>query len=214
MERKEAKQKLSELIGSDLRPLADKYGVTVWKEGKLNKGWVGHTIERHLGLPINSSRSPNFGSWELKQASLKKTIRGKIKVKETIAITMIDPIEISEKEFEESHLFRKMLKALVVARLFESKAEEKTILYSVSDFDLGDSQIFELVKQDYEKVREVIKTLGFHALTGKMGVLIQPRTKGPGHGSTSRAFYARTPFVAHIVGLEIHPLLIEQNKGE
>ncbi len=209
MEREEAKQKLAELIGIDLRPLADKYGVTVWKEGKLNKGWAGQTIERHLGLPINSSRSPNFGSWELKQASLKKTVIGEIKVKETLAITMIDPIEVSAKEFEGSHLFRKMLKALVVARLFESKAEEKTILYSVSDFDLGDSRVFELVKQDYEEVRRAIKAFGFQALSGKMGVLIQPRTKGPGHGSTSRAFYARTAFVAHIVGLRVHPLLIE-----
>jgi len=33
-----------------------------------------------------------------------------------------------------------------------------------------------------------------------MGVLVQPRTKGPGHGSTSRAFYARKIFVAHILG--------------
>lgn len=37
------------------------------------------------------------------------------------------------------------------------------------------------------------------ALTGKMGVLVQPRTKGKGHGSTSRAFYARTGFVTHII---------------
>lgn len=40
------------LKGKDLRPLADKFGVTVWKGGKLNKGWVGHTIERFLGLPL------------------------------------------------------------------------------------------------------------------------------------------------------------------
>ncbi len=33
-----------------------------------------------------------------------------------------------------------------------------------------------------------------------MGKLVQPRTKGQGHGSTSRAFYARTGFVAHILG--------------
>ena len=45
-------------------------------------------------------------------------------------------------------------------------------------------------------------TKGFTHLTGKMGVLVQPRTKGPGHGSISRAFYARAHFVAHIIGLE------------
>jgi hypothetical protein len=34
-----------------------------------------------------------------------------------------------------------------------------------------------------------------------MGQFIQPRTKGAGHGSTSRAFYARTQFISQILGL-------------
>ena len=55
MERQEALLKLSELIGKDLRLLADKYEVTVFREGKRNKGWAGHVLERHLNLPINSS---------------------------------------------------------------------------------------------------------------------------------------------------------------
>ena len=66
MERQEALLKLSELIGKDLRFFANEYEVTVFKEGKPNKGWAGHVLERHLNLPINSSQSPNFGSWELK----------------------------------------------------------------------------------------------------------------------------------------------------
>ena len=40
MERQEALSKLSELIGKDLRLFADKYQVTVFKEGKPNKGWA------------------------------------------------------------------------------------------------------------------------------------------------------------------------------
>ncbi|MDI6727706.1 MAG: hypothetical protein QMD44_02105 [Thermodesulfovibrionales bacterium] len=51
MERREAINKLKELEGHDLRRLADCYDVTVWKSGKLNKGWAGHVIERYLGLP-------------------------------------------------------------------------------------------------------------------------------------------------------------------
>jgi hypothetical protein len=39
------------------------------------------------------------------------------------------------------------------------------------------------------------------ALTGDTGVYVQARTKGRGHGSTSRAFYARALFVAHILNL-------------
>lgn len=208
MEREEARQRLEKLRGCDLCVLAQEYGVTVWKDGKINKGWAGHTIERYLGLPLNSSRSPNFGSWELKLASLKKLTDGTVKVKETLAITMIDPVEIAVNSFEESHVYRKMKKMLIVARLFESKLEQRTLVYSVSDFDLSNDRVYELLKRDYDDVRDVIRNEGFYKLSGKMGVLIQPRTKGPGHGSTSRAFYVRTPFLAHLIGLKQHPLLI------
>ena len=90
MQRDEAVAKLRTLEGKDLRPLAEKYGVTVWKGSKKNKGWAGHVIERFLGLPLNSAQSPNFGSWELKIVPLKYRPRDKrVVVKETMAITEI-----------------------------------------------------------------------------------------------------------------------------
>ena len=154
-----------------------------------------------MGLPINSSRAPNFGSWELKVVSLRQLKSGELRPKETMWLTMIDSVEVAEKEFEESHLYNKMKKLLVVARVFESKEENHTTLHSVAEFDLDNPCTYTKVKADYDLVRETIKTNGFEALTGKMGELIQPRTKGTGHGSTSRAFYARTGFVAQILGI-------------
>ena len=71
MEREIAISKLKLLIGKDIRQMAPEYEVTIWKDGKKNKGWFGHVIERYLGLPINSAQSPNFGSWELKTVPLK-----------------------------------------------------------------------------------------------------------------------------------------------
>lgn len=201
MERSDAIRRLKKLEGQDLRKLADRYDVTVWKKGKLNKGWAGHVIERYLGLPINSAQSPNFGSWELKIVPLKHLRAGEIVVKETMAITMIDPVNVLQKEFEESHLLTKLRKIVVCARMFESKAERSSLLMKVSTFDLDTPNTYQQVKADYDLVRDTIKHKGFDALTGKMGVLVQPRTKGPGHGSISRAFYARKNFVAHILGL-------------
>jgi len=201
VERNEALLKLNLLIGTDLRPLADDLKITVWKTEKLNKGWVGHTVERHLGLALNCSRSPNFGSWELKVIPLVQGIRSGLRVKETMAITMIDPVEVAAKSFEESHLFAKLQKIVVVARIFQDKKETSAVVYSVGGFDLVDPETYEIVKADYDFVRAVIKDQGFQKLSGKMGNLIQPRTKGRGHGSTSRAFYARTRFVAKIIGL-------------
>lgn len=205
MERKEAIQKLKRLEEEDLRRLAQRYKVTVWKNGKLNKGWAGHVIERYLGLPINSAQSPNFGSWELKIVPLKRLKTDVVVLKETMAITMIDPVNVLQKEFEESHLLTKLKKIVVCARMFESKEENASILVRVSTFDLDNPIVYKQVKADYELVRDVIKNKGFNALTGKMGILVQPRTKGAGHGSTSRAFYARKIFVSHILGLSKWP---------
>ncbi|MDE0183957.1 MAG: MutH/Sau3AI family endonuclease [Candidatus Poribacteria bacterium] len=199
MERQEALSKLTELVGQDLRLLADTYEVTVFKEGKPNKGWAGHVLERHLNLPSNSSQSPNFGSWELKIIPLKYLQGGKLTVKETMAITMIDSYNVERTDFEDSHLLVKLRKLIVAARIWESKEEQRSILYTVKTFDLDNPDIYDQIKDDYDLVRETIRTRGFSTLTGKMGVYIQPRTKGRGHGSTTRAFYARTTFLKQFI---------------
>ena len=199
MERQEALSKLSELIGQDLRIFADRYEVTVFKEGKRNKGWAGHVLERHLNLPINSSQSPNFGSWELKIVPLKYLKSGKLTVKETMSVTMIDPYNVENTDFEDSHLLAKLRKLIIAARVWESTDEERSILYTVKTFDLDNSVIYDQIKADYDLVREAIRTTGFSTLTGKMGEYIQPRTKGTGHGSTTRAFYARTAFLKQFI---------------
>ncbi len=199
IERQETLSKLSELIGKDLRLFADKYQVTVFKEGKPNKGWAGHVLERHLNLPINSSQSPNFGSWELKVVPLKYLRSGDLTVKETMSITMINPYNVESTDFENSHLLAKLSKLIVAARIWESREEKQLILYIVTTFDLDDSAIYDQIKADYDLVRETIRTTGFSTLTGKMGVYIQPRTKGRGHGSTTRAFYARTTFLKQFI---------------
>ena len=200
MDRKEAITKLKKLESVDLVPLASKYKVTIWRGDKKNKGWAGHVLERYLGLPINSAQSPNFGSWELKIVPLKQLANGTITVKETMAITMIDPVNVRNTPFEKSHLLLKLRKAVVCARLFESQQEIRSVLVRVSEFDLT-KELYDQVEKDYEETRACIIKRGFEYLTGAMGVLVQPRTKGAGHGSTSRAFYARTQFVKKILGI-------------
>lgn len=195
-----ALQKLKNLEGKDLRVLADKFGITVFKEGKPNKGWAGQTIEKAIGLPLNSSQNPNAGSWELKLVSLKRKRDGSIVPKETMQITMINAQDVLVRSFEDSHLLAKLRSIIICGRIFVSKEEPESLLYKVGTFDLkGD--LYQTVKKDYEEVKKTIRTKGFQALTGHMGELVQPRTKGPGHGSTSRAFYARTGFVKTILNL-------------
>lgn len=188
--------------GTDLRSLADKYRVTVWKGSKKNKGWAGHVIEGFLGLPLNSASRPDFGTWELKVVPLKRDRNGHLRVKETMAITMINARNVAATGFEESHLLEKFRRIVVVSRIFEGKLEERSLLHDAVTFNLDNPGTYKQVKADYELVRETISSKGFDKLTGAMGTLVQPRTKGPGHGSTSRAFYARTGFVSQILGID------------
>jgi DNA mismatch repair protein MutH len=202
MERPEAVRLLRELINQDLVEVAQRHGINIFVEGRKNKGWAGHTLERYLGLPLNSSRAPNFGSWELKSTSLVAGRSGQLRVKETVAITMLDPVEVLAKEFEESHLYNKLRKTLLVARIHESTLDKRSVLHSIAEFDLTDPALLQALKADYETIRQVIRAGG--TLSGVLGRYIQPRTKGAGHGSTSRAFYARKELVAHL--LNITPL--------
>jgi DNA mismatch repair protein MutH len=203
MHRDEVVRRLNKLEGRNLHELAKEYGVTIVStSGKVNKGWAGHVCERYLGLPLNSGQSPNFGSWELKSIPLKRLRGGFFSFKETMAITMIDPYNVQRTSFEDSHLLMKLRKAVIVARVVGTHYGEPTFLHTVTSIDL-DGELYDAVRADYELVRECLNdpTRGFSALTGSMGRYIQPRTKGQGYGSTSRAFYARPRFLAQFINL-------------
>ena len=115
---------------------------------------------------------------------------------------MIDAYNVARTPFEDSHLLAKLKKAVVCARIFESQEDTSAILHKVTTFNLDDPAIYNQVKEDYEETQRVIIEDGFERLTGKMGALVQPRTKGAGHGSISRAFYARAGFVKQILGIQ------------
>jgi DNA mismatch repair protein MutH len=201
LSRAEGLRRIRLLSGKDLRPLAEQYHVTVWKNGHKNKGWAGQVIEQYLGLPQNSLQAPDFGSWELKVVPLVRTADGTVRVKESMAITMIEPAEVVANRFEDSHLYDKLRSMIVVARIFENVEDTTSILHSAAEFDLDNPSIRKQVEDDYEAIRAIIRTRGADALTGDAGKYVQARTKGRGHGSTSRAFYARAFFVAHILNL-------------
>jgi DNA mismatch repair protein MutH len=202
LDRKEAVRRINLLAGKDLRPMADEYRIPVWKNGHENKGWAGLVIEHYLGLPQNSRQAPDFGTWELKVVPLRQGADGNLRVKESMAITMLEPAEVLANNFEDSHLYDKLRSMVVVSRVYESTQELRSILHAAAEFDLDNPKIHEQVKDDYEAIRAQISLRGIDSVTGDLGKLVQARTKGRGHGSTTRAFYARTIFVAHILNLQ------------
>lgn len=210
MERDEALLRLAALQDSCLVELAEKHGQKIFitrevngaSKRFLNKGWAGLTLEKALGLPVNTRREPNGGSWELKQVSLKARPKtGEITAKETMQITMFDRAHILEHPFEESHVLHKIARMILVARLYVDKNESSSpiLLVKTADLSLEIPIVYERVRADYEEMREVLR--GGGEPKSRMGTLIQSRTKGAGHGSISRAWYARTGFVNLLLGI-------------
>jgi len=189
---------LKKHIGQDLRKLALEHGITTYETGKQNKGWKGLVLERLAGLQTNTSKAPNGLSWELKSVSFREA-KGQLVPKETMAIAMINPKELKEYSFFESHCWAKLKSIIFCAVMWHGKNAATGELVKVASLDFAeDDKLIKEIKADYDFIREKLIKDGFENLTGSYGKWIQPRTKGQGHGSTSRAFYARTGLVKKI----------------
>lgn len=193
-----AMKNLKKHIGVDLADLADGFGITMYKDGKQNKGWKGLVLERLAGLTNNVSKAPNGLSFELKSVSFHEK-KGVLVPKETMAITMINPQELIEHDFYHSHCWSKLKSIVFCAVRWHGKNSTNAELIKVASLDFAeDDELLLEIKADYDFIREKLIRKGFESLTGKDGKWIQARTKGSGHGSTSRAFYAKTGLVQKI----------------
>lgn len=193
---------LRRYIGKDLRKIAEEFGVSVFVNGRKNKGWAGLTLERCIAIDPNCAQAPNGLGWELKTTSLVSR-NGHWRPKETLAITMINPERDVDVPFEGSHLRAKLRRTIVCGREWISPEEPRSRLMQVNCFDMTDAELLALVKSDYEKIQHTIQTKGFGELSRSLCDYIEPGTKGAGHGSTSRAFYASKKLVGIILGLGV-----------
>ena len=116
-----------------------------------------------------------------------------------MAITMINPIKLSQTPFYESHCWEKLKSLVFCAVLQNGHHNIKSELLKVTSFDFIESNtLIKEIEDDYGFIRQKLINHGFTSLTGKDGKWIQARTKGAGHGSISRAFYAKNNLIKEI----------------
>lgn len=189
---------LEQYLNKDLSEYANSFGITTYVNGKQNKGWKGLTLERLAGLTNNNNKAPNGLGFELKSVAFYE-VKGVLVPKETMAITMINPILLINTPFFQSHCWEKLKSLVFCAVTWNGKNNIESRLLSVKSFDfiVSDSLISE-IEADYEFIRQKLINEGFSSLTGKDGKWIQARTKGASHGSISRAFYARKKLLKQI----------------
>lgn len=198
--RYEALKLLRPYIGQDLRELAVEFGQPVFVNGNKNKGWAGLVLEKCISIDPNCKSAPNGLGWELKTTSLLLR-KDQWRPKETVAITMINPSRDVNVPFEESHLWAKLKRTIVCGREWIDKSEPLSRLIQVNAFDVSDDELLTHVRADYELIQHTIRTKGFDKLSRSLCQFIEPGTKGRGHGSKTRAYYASKKLVGLILGL-------------
>ena len=151
-----------------------------------NKGKVGNFLEDLAGIP-HTSNCLDCTDGEVKTVPLKKLKDGKFVFKETIAITMLSKKELVEHDFKSSKCFKKMSRMLIIPYLRDGDTIQFTELI-LMDKDLF-GELYNELENDYTRIRKNYTETGI--LQSKTGDLLQTRTKGAGHGTTSRAFYLR-----------------------
>jgi DNA mismatch repair protein MutH len=116
---------LEKYIGQDLAELAESYEIIIFKGDTQNKGWKGLTLERLAGLNNDNKQAPNGLGFELKSVAFEK--KGDVyQPRETMAITMLNPRQLIDTSFFESHCWEKLKSLVFCACLWNGKNNSKS----------------------------------------------------------------------------------------
>lgn len=181
-------QTIDEVYQKLLPHIGIEYDIPISK----NKGGVGHFLEDLLEIP-HSPNPLDCSDGEVKSVPVKKLKSGKFVYKETIAVTMLCPNELKTQDFKLSKCSQKLNRMLIVPYYRDG---DKIQFMTAKIVETGNDEFVDLysaIEADYNQIRnKYIETGELHS---KTGTVLQNRTKGPGHGSTSRAFYLRKTFM-------------------
>lgn len=191
MKAEEALARIQLSAGKTLRAILDESGTQfdINSAMRSNKGFLGMALEHLLDLATNSRQEPDLeDGTEIKKVSIKK-LQSRYTIKETVKITMISRT-LEPGSFEESHLFQKTRRILLIPTLYAGAGNQENELILPPALWQPDEEFNQRLKSDFELVASVISdpARGFRSLSGAMGDLAQPRTNGPAN-SDSRAFY-------------------------
>ena len=167
-----------------------------------NKGAAGLLLETLTGIP-HTSNCLDCTDGELKVYPVVRHPTKGLVPKETVAVTMVSPDDLRASDYESSRPGKKMGTVLFVP--YERKGDNVVFLSQYTFRPQDHPDIAATLRADYDAIRQ-----GFIAdgtLTSSTGTLLQNRTKGAGHGSTSRAFYLRTEFMQKVIPNPTGPVM-------
>jgi DNA mismatch repair protein MutH len=163
-----------------------------------HKGLPGHFLEELLGIP-HTNNCLDCIDGELKLFPVKKLKNRTLVPKETMAITMLSTDELLTNDFKSSKCYKKISRMLIIP-YYRNKDSIWFMKAKIIDRECIEfADLYNTIEYDYNEIRKNYIENGI--LQSKNGKLLQNRTKGAGHGSTSRAFYLRQEFMKQCITL-------------
>jgi DNA mismatch repair protein MutH len=161
----------------------------------INKGLTGLLLEKALGIPA-SGANIDCSDGEIKTFQVKKLACGTLKTDQTIAVSMVDICHVKEHDFDNSKYAEKLETVLFVPKWKESNGlasfGRPKLVCLAKEYPI----LWQRIRDDYNMIRDMM--IQGETISGSNGIILQSRTKGPGHGSTSRAFYLLPHFLPEL----------------
>jgi len=167
------------LLGQNLFSLAEQHQVPIWFGAKKNKGWVGQTVEKVAGIPLNSNKSRDGLDFELKTTELVMR-KGVFIPKETIKITQMNPTHILEEKFDESQLWQKLERLILVG--YHSPKPDRVFAKRIFSITISSETLVKSIREFWEDVQNLVCSgeIKFNINLGSSRDLIQLRPLGDG----------------------------------
>lgn len=201
----------TELPGKNLYDLAGPLGITVRKEGRLNKGWVGQTIEKIAGLSTSNAQRPDGLDFELKSTTVVRD-GDNWRPRETIKITQLTPRNLLTETFETSAMWNKLSRFILVGCEHESETVCRVV--HIGAVDLNAEDIVSEIRTFWMEIQQVLfdGELADFPFPGTFEDYVQLRPTGTGkHSSTcpitgrkfpAMAFYGTKRLISRVLSSE------------
>lgn len=195
----------------NLKEYALRNKITVYKNGKMDKGWKGNAVEHLLNLKKNNNASSDYGFLEVKTVPFIYGANQELKIKETTCLNVINTEEIINKKFEESSLYHKIKDTLFI--FINVEDDENPYVAKTLFFNLDSKpSIKAQFKKDYNELAEHIMgnisegLSNDSYLSGHIGQMIQPRPKVGKNKEYTWAFYMKKEVWNHILNDNYKPV--------
>lgn len=169
---KQLLRRLDDLHGMPFGRLAPRVGVKWNPNGpKSNKAFAGNVVQTALGEKANSSRKRDLLAFGLEIKTI--PIDLDCQVRENTKIAALNYTEVVDDDWKASHVYQKMRTTLFVPVIKRTTTDWKDWYMWGSFIWLPTEDDDVQLRDDYEKVRELVRMKQFNEISSK------PHPKGP-----------------------------------